>query len=189
MRTEINKEIEAVSKAADPLKILASADTMKVLGVQRPLLQVRNIEHHVVSFLYVYIFLLLSRSFYVMHIKLRLSHTQCVYLCGSSTYPHVSSQRKKNPKTDPHYLFVWHRFPFVPLFNGGGLSWVHSPCSFLWSLLVQGQTHTHTNTETHLHTHTLSPSLFLSQIIMVTMPPISQDHNCGWNSAWSFLSL
>lgn len=45
MRTEINKEIEAVSKAADPLKILASADTMKVLGVQRPLLQVRNIQH------------------------------------------------------------------------------------------------------------------------------------------------
>lgn len=45
VRTEINKEIEAVSKAADPLKILASADTMKVLGVQRPLLQVRNIEH------------------------------------------------------------------------------------------------------------------------------------------------
>lgn len=42
MRTEINKEIEAVSKAADPLKLLASADTMKVLGVQRPLLQVRT---------------------------------------------------------------------------------------------------------------------------------------------------
>ncbi|XP_033931182.1 exocyst complex component 4 [Pseudochaenichthys georgianus] len=39
VRTEINKEIESVSKAADPLKILASADTMKVLGVQRPLLQ------------------------------------------------------------------------------------------------------------------------------------------------------
>uniref|UniRef100_A0A671Z1Z9 Exocyst complex component Sec8 n=1 Tax=Sparus aurata TaxID=8175 RepID=A0A671Z1Z9_SPAAU len=39
VRAEINKEIEAVSKAADPLKILASADTMKVLGVQRPLLQ------------------------------------------------------------------------------------------------------------------------------------------------------
>uniref|UniRef100_A0A3Q3VMB6 Exocyst complex component Sec8 n=1 Tax=Mola mola TaxID=94237 RepID=A0A3Q3VMB6_MOLML len=39
VRTEINKEIVAVSKAADPLKILASADTMKVLGVQRPLLQ------------------------------------------------------------------------------------------------------------------------------------------------------
>ncbi|XP_030575678.1 exocyst complex component 4 isoform X2 [Archocentrus centrarchus] len=39
VRTEINKEIEAVSKAADPLKILAGADTMKVLGVQRPLLQ------------------------------------------------------------------------------------------------------------------------------------------------------
>uniref|UniRef100_A0A7N8XKX1 Exocyst complex component Sec8 n=1 Tax=Mastacembelus armatus TaxID=205130 RepID=A0A7N8XKX1_9TELE len=39
VRTEINKEIEAVSKTADPLKILASADTMKVLGVQRPLLQ------------------------------------------------------------------------------------------------------------------------------------------------------
>lgn len=44
VRTEINKEIEAVSKAADPLKILASADTMKVLGVQRPVLQVRNLE-------------------------------------------------------------------------------------------------------------------------------------------------
>uniref|UniRef100_M3ZSR7 Exocyst complex component Sec8 n=1 Tax=Xiphophorus maculatus TaxID=8083 RepID=M3ZSR7_XIPMA len=39
VRTEINKEIEAVSKAADPLKILASADTMKLVGVQRPLLQ------------------------------------------------------------------------------------------------------------------------------------------------------
>ncbi|XP_043964365.1 exocyst complex component 4 isoform X1 [Gambusia affinis] len=39
VRTEINKEIEAVSKAADPLKILASADTMKHVGVQRPLLQ------------------------------------------------------------------------------------------------------------------------------------------------------
>ncbi|KAM6895936.1 exocyst complex component 4 [Lycodopsis pacificus] len=39
VRTEINKEIMAVSKAADPLKILANADTMKVLGVQRPLLQ------------------------------------------------------------------------------------------------------------------------------------------------------
>ncbi|XP_028304846.1 exocyst complex component 4 isoform X1 [Gouania willdenowi] len=39
VRTEINKEIESVSKTADPLKILASADTMKLLGVQRPLLQ------------------------------------------------------------------------------------------------------------------------------------------------------
>ncbi|XP_073475520.1 exocyst complex component 4 isoform X1 [Aquarana catesbeiana] len=36
---EINKEIEGVTKVSDPLKILASADTMKVLGVQRPLLQ------------------------------------------------------------------------------------------------------------------------------------------------------
>uniref|UniRef100_A0A8C3NXB6 Exocyst complex component Sec8 n=1 Tax=Cyanoderma ruficeps TaxID=181631 RepID=A0A8C3NXB6_9PASS len=36
---EINKEIEGVTKASDPLKILANADTMKVLGVQRPLLQ------------------------------------------------------------------------------------------------------------------------------------------------------
>uniref|UniRef100_A0A8C3V866 Exocyst complex component Sec8 n=1 Tax=Catharus ustulatus TaxID=91951 RepID=A0A8C3V866_CATUS len=35
---EINKEIEGVTKASDPLKILANADTMKVLGVQRPLL-------------------------------------------------------------------------------------------------------------------------------------------------------
>lgn len=34
-----------MSKAADPLKILASADTMKVLGVQRPLLQVSNIQY------------------------------------------------------------------------------------------------------------------------------------------------
>ncbi|MED6290016.1 hypothetical protein CHARACLAT_008734, partial [Characodon lateralis] len=39
VRTEINKEIQAVSKAADPLKVLASADTMKLLSVQRPLLQ------------------------------------------------------------------------------------------------------------------------------------------------------
>uniref|UniRef100_A0A674EZ99 Exocyst complex component Sec8 n=1 Tax=Salmo trutta TaxID=8032 RepID=A0A674EZ99_SALTR len=39
VRTEINKEIQAVSKTADPLKVLASADTMKVLAVQRPLLQ------------------------------------------------------------------------------------------------------------------------------------------------------
>ncbi|CAL1569001.1 unnamed protein product [Knipowitschia caucasica] len=39
VRTEINKEIETVSKTADPLKFLASADTMKVLGVQRPVLQ------------------------------------------------------------------------------------------------------------------------------------------------------
>uniref|UniRef100_A0A8C6P706 Exocyst complex component Sec8 n=1 Tax=Nothobranchius furzeri TaxID=105023 RepID=A0A8C6P706_NOTFU len=38
VRTEINKEIEAVSKVADPLKILASADTMKLLGLQRPVL-------------------------------------------------------------------------------------------------------------------------------------------------------
>ncbi|OPJ85913.1 hypothetical protein AV530_008856 [Patagioenas fasciata monilis] len=37
---EINKEIEGVTKASDPLKILANADTMKILGVQRPLLQV-----------------------------------------------------------------------------------------------------------------------------------------------------
>lgn len=44
VRTEINKEVEAVSKASDPLKILASADTMKILGVQRPLLQVRSIS-------------------------------------------------------------------------------------------------------------------------------------------------
>ncbi|NXD07577.1 EXOC4 protein, partial [Nothocercus nigrocapillus] len=36
---EINKEIEGVTKASDPLKILANADTMKVLGAQRPLLQ------------------------------------------------------------------------------------------------------------------------------------------------------
>lgn len=40
VRTETNKEIETVTKVADPLKILASADTMKTLGVQRPLLQV-----------------------------------------------------------------------------------------------------------------------------------------------------
>uniref|UniRef100_A0A8C1ZB50 Exocyst complex component Sec8 n=1 Tax=Cyprinus carpio TaxID=7962 RepID=A0A8C1ZB50_CYPCA len=39
VRTETNKEIEAVTKVSDPLKILASADTMKNLGVQRPLLQ------------------------------------------------------------------------------------------------------------------------------------------------------
>lgn len=39
VRIEINKEIEAVTKVSDPLKVLASADTMKVLGVQRPLLQ------------------------------------------------------------------------------------------------------------------------------------------------------
>ncbi|XP_076152589.1 exocyst complex component 4 [Alosa pseudoharengus] len=39
VRTETNKEIETVTKVADPLKILASADTMKVLGVQRPVLQ------------------------------------------------------------------------------------------------------------------------------------------------------
>ncbi|XP_006633344.1 exocyst complex component 4 isoform X2 [Lepisosteus oculatus] len=39
VRTEINKEIETVTKVSDPLKILASADTMKILGVQRPLLQ------------------------------------------------------------------------------------------------------------------------------------------------------
>ncbi|XP_059895112.1 exocyst complex component 4 [Gadus macrocephalus] len=39
VRTEINKEIESVSQAADPLKTLANADTMKLLGVQRPLLQ------------------------------------------------------------------------------------------------------------------------------------------------------
>ncbi|XP_004598241.2 exocyst complex component 4 [Ochotona princeps] len=37
--TEINKEIEGVTKTSDPLKILANADTMKALGVQRPLLQ------------------------------------------------------------------------------------------------------------------------------------------------------
>lgn len=37
---EINKEIEGVTKTSDPLKILANADTMKVMGVQRPLLQV-----------------------------------------------------------------------------------------------------------------------------------------------------
>ncbi|KAM3832642.1 exocyst complex component 4 isoform 2-T2 [Vipera latastei] len=36
---EINKEIEGVTKITDPLKILANADTMKILGVQRPLLQ------------------------------------------------------------------------------------------------------------------------------------------------------
>uniref|UniRef100_A0A5F9DKE9 Exocyst complex component Sec8 n=1 Tax=Oryctolagus cuniculus TaxID=9986 RepID=A0A5F9DKE9_RABIT len=36
---EINKEIEGVTKTSDPLKILANADTMKALGVQRPLLQ------------------------------------------------------------------------------------------------------------------------------------------------------
>ncbi|RXM31571.1 Coatomer subunit gamma-2 [Acipenser ruthenus] len=39
VRIEINKEIEAVTKVSDPLKVLASADTMTVLGVQRPLLQ------------------------------------------------------------------------------------------------------------------------------------------------------
>ncbi|KAL4658431.1 exocyst complex component 4 isoform X1 [Arapaima gigas] len=39
VRTEINKEVEAVTKVSDPLKILASPDTMKVLGAQRPLLQ------------------------------------------------------------------------------------------------------------------------------------------------------
>ncbi|XP_064417289.1 exocyst complex component 4 [Latimeria chalumnae] len=36
---DINKEIETVTRVADPLKLLASADTMKMLGVQRPLLQ------------------------------------------------------------------------------------------------------------------------------------------------------
>lgn len=49
VRTEINKEIEAVSKAADPLKILASADTMKLVGVQRPLLQVRTTRKNIQS--------------------------------------------------------------------------------------------------------------------------------------------
>ncbi|XP_063074092.1 exocyst complex component 4 [Engraulis encrasicolus] len=39
VRTEINKEIETVTKVSDPLKILANADTMKQLGVQRPVLQ------------------------------------------------------------------------------------------------------------------------------------------------------
>lgn len=56
MRNEINKDIEAVSKVADPLKILASADTMKVLGVQRPLLQVKNTPHMHMLRLYLYIF-------------------------------------------------------------------------------------------------------------------------------------
>ncbi|XP_030071906.1 exocyst complex component 4 [Microcaecilia unicolor] len=37
--TEINKEIEGATKVSDPLKILANADTMKILAVQRPLLQ------------------------------------------------------------------------------------------------------------------------------------------------------
>ncbi|KAJ1162768.1 hypothetical protein NDU88_003233 [Pleurodeles waltl] len=36
---EINKEIEGATKVSDPLKILANADTMKSLAVQRPLLQ------------------------------------------------------------------------------------------------------------------------------------------------------
>ncbi|XP_069485726.1 exocyst complex component 4 [Ambystoma mexicanum] len=36
---EINKEIEGATKVSDPLKILANADTMKTLAVQRPLLQ------------------------------------------------------------------------------------------------------------------------------------------------------
>lgn len=45
VRTETNKEIEAVTKVSDPLKILASADTMKNLGVQRPLLQVGFITY------------------------------------------------------------------------------------------------------------------------------------------------
>lgn len=44
VRTEINKEIETVTKVADPLKILASADTMKLLGVQRPVLQVPHVS-------------------------------------------------------------------------------------------------------------------------------------------------
>ncbi|KAI7791648.1 exocyst complex component 4 [Triplophysa rosa] len=39
VRTETSKEIETVTKVSDPLKILANADTMKNLGVQRPLLQ------------------------------------------------------------------------------------------------------------------------------------------------------
>ncbi|KAK2488628.1 hypothetical protein MC885_020827 [Smutsia gigantea] len=43
---EINKEIEGVTKTSDPLKILANADTMKVLGVQRPLLQRRGRASH-----------------------------------------------------------------------------------------------------------------------------------------------
>lgn len=42
---EINKEIEGVIKTTDPLKILANADTMKMLGVQRPLLQVRVLHN------------------------------------------------------------------------------------------------------------------------------------------------
>lgn len=42
---EINKEIEGVIKTTDPLKILANADTMKTLGVQRPLLQVRVLHN------------------------------------------------------------------------------------------------------------------------------------------------
>uniref|UniRef100_A0A493U424 Exocyst complex component Sec8 n=1 Tax=Anas platyrhynchos platyrhynchos TaxID=8840 RepID=A0A493U424_ANAPP len=49
---EINKEIEGVTKASDPLKILANADTMKILGVQRPLLQLlcRNRTSETLSF-------------------------------------------------------------------------------------------------------------------------------------------
>ena len=49
---EINKEIEGVTKTSDPLKILANADTMKVLGVQRPLLQVITAVELTISLLH-----------------------------------------------------------------------------------------------------------------------------------------
>lgn len=61
-------------------------------------------------------------------------------------------------------------------------------CDFNW--IRHRWTNTHT-CETHIRvqTHTHSPSFFNTQItLMLTLSPISEDHNCSWNSAWS-LSL
>uniref|UniRef100_A0A8C3V9M7 Exocyst complex component Sec8 n=1 Tax=Catharus ustulatus TaxID=91951 RepID=A0A8C3V9M7_CATUS len=79
---EINKEIEGVTKASDPLKILANADTMKVLGVQRPLLQIQILLHLHTAYKNHYITILELFNYFQLAILLFSSYllTQVWYL-------------------------------------------------------------------------------------------------------------
>lgn len=108
--------------------------------------------------------------------KLWLSHALCVCLA----HIHVSSQRGLKKPTDPHYLFVWHCFPFVPLFNGGGLSLVHSPCSFSVISVGSGA-----NTHTHTHMLWLAYTYTLIQLLMWA----ATWHSYAWPISWQTLPV
>lgn len=169
MRTEINKEIEAVSKTADPLKILASADTMKVLGVQRPVLQVRHLQ----KLVFLHQLVAVNRTQTLVTLLVKFPHMQTHNMCSTATCGQLGSLSKHTA-----CLFDTILLLYPCSVEEGSLEYTHLAV-FLWSLLVQGHADIHTCTLFH-------PFCFS---LFSTLPPISQDHNCDWNSAWSFLSV